>query len=214
MDEFLPLMDVPAKRLGDCICYLTTLGITIWVALSFNLKGPRCYLQEFYVPALDLSQNTSITPNTTVNPCLFFDLAFENILTDRSVRYGDVNLTFSYGKDAVADYVVPSFYQGKGKTAHRREVVEARGVTWGDAIKAVSNGSTTVFRVDMAARPRFRFWFWYSKKKGVRIGADVEVDGTGMKVKKEDIRLNSAESKRRLGVFVLLSSLLVTLCLS
>lgn len=87
-------------------------------------------------------------------------------------------------------------------------------MTWGDAIKAVSNGSTTVFRVDMAARPRFRFWFWYSKKKGVRIGADVEVDGTGMKVKKEDIRLNSAASKRRLGVFVLLSSLLVTLCLS
>lgn len=209
MDEFEAVANIPTGRC-ECLCYIPTLAITLWIGLSFNLKGPRCYIQDFYVPALDLSETTS---NTTINPCLFFDLALENILNDHSLRYGDVNLTFSYGRNAVANYIVPNFYQGKGKTAHRREVVETRGVPWEDAIKAVSNGSKAVFRVDLAARPRFRFWFWYSKKKGVRIGADVEVDGSGMKVEKDDIRLNSAASKRGVGVFVLFISLFVTLCL-
>ncbi|EYU24888.1 hypothetical protein MIMGU_mgv1a026252mg, partial [Erythranthe guttata] len=166
---------------------------------SVHLSSPRCYIQEFYVPALDLSQNTSISNHTTViNPCLFFDLAFENILGDRSVRYGDGNLTFSYGRTAVANYVVPTFYQGKLKRADRREVVESSGVPWESAVKAVSNGSAAVFRVDLVARPRFGFWFWYSKRKGMRIGADVEVDGFGMKMKREDIRLtNLGASKTR-----------------
>lgn len=85
---------------------------------------------------------------------------------------------------------------------------------WDDALKAVSNGSKAVFRLDLAARPRFRFWFWYTKKKGMRIGADVEVDASGMKVNKDDIRLKSAASKPGVGVFLLfLISLLVTTCL-
>ncbi|KAG8386901.1 hypothetical protein BUALT_Bualt03G0197000 [Buddleja alternifolia] len=211
MDEFSAFADVPTDRCG-CLCCIPTLAITLWIGLSFNLKGPRCYIQEFYVPTLDLSQNHSNSTNST-NPSLFFDIALKNILDDHSIRYGDVNLTFSYRRNAVANYTVPSFYQGKGKTAHRREVVEARGVPWEDARRVVSNGSKVVFRVDLAARPRFRFWFWYSKKKGVRIGADVEVDGSGMKVYKDKIRLNDAVSKGGVGYFVLLLSLSITLFL-
>ncbi|XP_012852391.1 PREDICTED: protein NDR1-like [Erythranthe guttata] len=138
------------------------------------------------------------------------NLAFVNIEYGHIVRYGDVNLTFSYGRNnnAVANYVVWSFDQGWWEVDYRWEVVESRGVPWEDAVKAVSNGSTVVFRVDLAARLKFWEGMWYSKKKGVRIGADVEVDGTGLKVKKKDIRLNSAASQRRVGIYVLFMSLL------
>ncbi|KAG8386903.1 hypothetical protein BUALT_Bualt03G0197200 [Buddleja alternifolia] len=212
MDEFIVCFEDAPTDKQSCLCFIPTLAITLWVGLSFNLKGPRCYIQEFYVPTLDLSQTTS-NSTTIINPSLFFDVTLKNILDDHSIRYGDVNLTFSYGQNAVANYIVPSFYQGKGKTAHRREVVEARGMPWDDALRAVSNGSKAVFRVDLAAKPRFRFWFWYSRKKGVRIGANVEVDGSGLKVHKDDIRLNFAASKGSAGLFALLLSLSVTLVL-
>ncbi|KAL7086858.1 hypothetical protein ACP275_13G028300 [Erythranthe tilingii] len=212
---------------GFFLCTLLTLAIIsipITLTLTTNVhRGPRFYVKEFYVPALDLSQlpttsnnnnnnkNNSINNSIITNPCLFFDLAFFNIEDEHSVRYGDVNLTFSYGSrnNTVANYVVGSFDQGWLEVDYRREVVESHGVPWEDAVKAVSNGSTVVFRVDLAARPKFWEGWWYSKKKGVRIGADVEVDGTGLKVKKKDIRLNSAASQRGVGIYVLFLSLLV-----
>ncbi|EYU24885.1 hypothetical protein MIMGU_mgv1a022956mg, partial [Erythranthe guttata] len=135
-----------------------------------------------------------------------------NVLTDHSVRYGDVNLTLSYGRSAVANYVVPTFYQGQGTTVNAREVVETNGLQWLTAAKAVlNNGSAAVFRVDLVARPKVKLWFWYPRRKNMRVGADVEVDGSGMKMKKEDIRLKSAASEGGIRVFVMFASLLVTL---
>ncbi|EYU24882.1 hypothetical protein MIMGU_mgv1a020490mg, partial [Erythranthe guttata] len=194
--------------------------ISIYAALTLEVnlhQGPRFYIKEFYVPALDLISQSPITTSNNnnnntlpINPCLFFDFAFVNIENEHIVRYGDANLTFSYGRNnAVANYVVRSFDQGSWEVDYRREVVESRGVPWEDAVKAVSNGSTVVFRVDLAVPPKFWEGMWYSKKKGVRIGADVEVDGTGLKVKRNDIRLNSAASHRRVGIHVLFLSLLV-----
>ncbi|KAL9145209.1 hypothetical protein ABFS82_13G026000 [Erythranthe guttata] len=212
---------------GFCLCTLIILAVTLSISVTLYLmanihRGPRFYVKEFYVPALDLSQlpttsnnnNKSNFINNTIitNPCLFFDLAFLNIEYERIVRYGDVNLTFSYGRNnnAVANYVVRSFDQWWWEVDYRREVVESQGVPWEDAVKAVLNGSKVVFRVDLAARPKFKRQFGtYSKKKDVRIGADVEVDGTGLKVKRKDIRLNSAASHRGVGIYVLFLSLLV-----
>ncbi|EYU24879.1 hypothetical protein MIMGU_mgv11b016972mg [Erythranthe guttata] len=139
-------------------------------------------------------------------------MAFVNIEDDHRVHYGDVNLTFSYdggNNKAVGNYVVRSFDQGWLDVDYRREVVESRGVPWEDAVKAVTNGSTVVFRVDLAAR--IEFDLFNSKKKNVRIGADVAVDGTGLKLKREDIRLDSTASRRGvLGTLVLFLCLLVT----
>ncbi|EYU24878.1 hypothetical protein MIMGU_mgv1a018062mg [Erythranthe guttata] len=195
-----------------CLCCLAILVITMWTALSVNLVGQYCYLHEFYVPALDLSQNSTSNNTNTINPCLFFDIAFQNVLTDHSVRYGDVNVTFSYGRSEVANYVVPTFYQGQGTTVNAREVVETNGLQWLTAAKAVlNNGSAAVFRVDLVARPRVKLWFWYPRRKRMRVGADVEVDGSGMKMKKEDTRLKSAASKGGIRDFVMFASLLVTL---
>ncbi|XP_012852384.1 PREDICTED: protein NDR1-like [Erythranthe guttata] len=184
-----------------------------------HFNGPRCYIKEFYVPALDLSLNPNISDNYNnnnkntiiINPCLFFDLAFHNIL-ESDLLYGDVNLTFSYGQSAVANYIVPSFYQTAGKTYYRREVVESRGVPWETALQAVLNRSTVVFRVDLVAWPSYYNGEFRgdSEKKNLTIGAYVQIDGSGMKVEKEDIRLDSAASQRGLGIMFLFPSLLVS----
>ncbi|KAL8031457.1 hypothetical protein ABFX02_13G026200 [Erythranthe guttata] len=206
----------------ECLCRAFCVCTIIAVAALFPLyiifqtvtmtpSGPHFYINEFYVPALDLSQHTASNNNNNqtvvINPCLFLDLAFVNIMLKQTVHYGDVNITLSHGRKAVASYVVHTFIQEHRDVEYKREVVESRGVPWESTVKAVSNGSTVVFRVDLAALVKFHSL--NTKKKDVRIGADVEVDGTGLKLKREDIRLDSAASRRGVGIFVLFLSLLV-----
>ncbi|EYU24880.1 hypothetical protein MIMGU_mgv1a020909mg, partial [Erythranthe guttata] len=200
---------------------ITTLTLTV----TMTPPGPHFYINEFYVPVLDLSQHMASNNNNNI----FFDLAFVNILPEQTVHYGDVNITLSHGRNAVANYVVPTFFQEPLDVVYRREVVESRGVPWESTVKAVSNGSTVVFRVDLVALVKFHSLNTKkkdvrigadvevdgtglntnSKKKDVRIGADVEVDGTGLKLKREDIRLDSAASRRGvLGTLVLFLNLL------
>ncbi|XP_012852389.1 PREDICTED: uncharacterized protein LOC105972000 [Erythranthe guttata] len=199
-----------------CLCYCIYAPISACIVITICLTvdnnyyaGPLCCIKEFYVPALDLSSrdkipynNNSNKNNTVINPSLFFDLSFHNIEFEHSIRYGDVNITISYDRNGtIASYVVPSFDQEWLETDYRREVVESRGVPWENALKAVLNGSTVVFRVDLAARPKFKRQFGkYSKKKDVRIGADVEVDGTGLN--SEDFGVYSKRQYVRIGADV------------
>ncbi|KAL2230122.1 UNVERIFIED_CONTAM: hypothetical protein Sindi_1606600 [Sesamum indicum] len=200
-----PLQDCEPERIGDCIwkyiCIIITLPVTVWFMLTFRIHMPKCHLQQLYLPALDLSDTSNATAAAAViNPTLFFDLELENTMNDHSVRYSDINLTFYYGPDrnfTIANYRVPGFYQGKEKKAYRRDVVESHDLPWDDAIGKVLNGSRAVFRVDLVAKPTFRYWFWYSKRRWLRVGAKVEVDATGKKVKKEPIPLKSAAAHGR-----------------
>ncbi|KAL1555599.1 protein NDR1-like [Salvia divinorum] len=157
------------------------------VQQTVYLPGPRCYLEQLYVPALDFSAPQNTSNSTTTNPFLFFALGLKNNLQIRSISYDNITLTFFYGRKAVADYVVPGFYQGMQGNAHRRDVVETRGVPWEDAVGAVSAGGTVGFRVKLAAQPRFKVVFWYSKEKKVRVVATVAVDGSGFKVGGNDV---------------------------
>ncbi|XP_057792575.1 protein NDR1-like [Salvia miltiorrhiza] len=197
---------------GALIALATIVGFLI--QQTFHLPGPRCYLEELYVPALDMSLPPP-PPNSTANPFLFFVLGLHNNLQIRSISYGNVTLTFFYGRKAVAGYVVPGFYQGRMRTARRRDVVETGGVPWADALAEVSRGATAAFRVELAARPRFKILFWYSKEKDVRIVADVAVGGAGLKAGKDDIRLkkiqHSAAPEHRIRVLLLF---IVTLLLT
>ncbi|KAK4425448.1 hypothetical protein Salat_1738800 [Sesamum alatum] len=159
-----PLAECELDNIGDCIgkyiCIIITLPLTIWFMLTFRIHMPKCHLQQLYLPSLDLSNGTAAA--ATINPTLFFDLELENTMNDHSVRYSDINLTFYYGPNrnfTIANYRVPGFYQGKEKTAYRRDVVETHDLPWDDAIRKVSNGSTAVFRVDLVAKPTFRYWF-------------------------------------------------------
>ncbi|KAK6154402.1 hypothetical protein DH2020_008650 [Rehmannia glutinosa] len=173
---------------GECCCsFIFTSGLTaLFMWLSLRTYKPTCSIQHFYVPALNKSDNSS------ANHTIFFDLKLDNNMKDKGVHYDNINLTFFYTQNdsrlLIANYTVPAFYQGHGKKARRKNLVEASGAPWA---AAVSNGSTVGFRVGLATRVKFKIMFWYTKRHSLVVGGDVAVDGSGGKVKKKGIKLKS-----------------------
>ncbi|KAL3503441.1 hypothetical protein ACH5RR_037890 [Cinchona calisaya] len=183
------------RRGGCCRCccsFIFTSGLTaLFMWLSLRGSNPTCSIEDFYVPYLNTTDNSTTTRN---NHTLYFDLELNNGMKDKGVGYDDVNLTFFYGQNnslQIANYTVKRFYQGHGKKAHRKEVVQTYGVPWEAAYKAVSNLSTVTFQVDLATRVRYKILFWYTKRHGLKVGAHVDVNNSGKKVNKKGIKLKS-----------------------
>lgn len=184
---------------GCCRCmfsFIFTTGLTaLFMWLSLRGSNPKCSIQNFYVPALNLSANSTVRSS---NHSIYFDLKLDNGMKDKGVRYDDLNLTFYYSPNntgynnlPIGNYTISRFYQGHGKDTHRKALVETRGVPWANASKAVSNG-TVVFRLDLSTKVRYKILFWYSKKHKLMVGANVNVNATGQKVNKKGIKLKSA----------------------
>ncbi|XP_011091327.1 protein NDR1 [Sesamum indicum] len=177
-----------------CKCLLGVLVLLICFFLSFQNHKPKCYITDLFVPALNTYTNSS---TTRANTFIFFDLKLENVMPFNGLRYDNVNLTISYnyGGDRsalfipIARHTVPGFYQGMRKTAHKRDVTTTRGVPWGDAFAAVSNGSTAVFRVDLATKVKSKQYFWYAKKQRLTVGGIVGVGSAGLKENNKANRL-------------------------
>ncbi|EYU24920.1 hypothetical protein MIMGU_mgv1a022078mg [Erythranthe guttata] len=179
---------------------------------------PKLYLQQLYIPALDLSENPTAAADAPVNPTLFFDLKFVNPTEGHIISCGDGEVTFFYGSGRsldVANYTLGGIVLDKGETAYQRGVVEARGVPWEGALEAVSGGSAAVFGVEVAVEVRFGYyWFWYSSKRWLRVGNDVEVGASGRKLQSEAVRLTSAanrQSCRRFPALTFVVSVLLVL---
>ncbi|CAI9088492.1 OLC1v1022828C1 [Oldenlandia corymbosa var. corymbosa] len=175
-----------------CCSFIFTSGFTaLFMWLSLRGSKPSCSIQDFYVPSLNLTDNSTSARN---NHTLYFDLRLKNGMKDKGVGYDDVNITFFYGLNTslpVANYTVQRFYQGHGKKARRNAVVETHGVPWAAAYANVSNGSTVTFRVGLVTRVRYKILFWFTKRHGLVVGANVDVNGSGQKVNKKGIKLKS-----------------------
>ncbi|CAA2994128.1 NDR1-like [Olea europaea subsp. europaea] len=172
------------------VVFIITLLI-ILIVVNTNTVRPSCSIKNFYVPALNRLDNSNAS---TINNFIFFDLELKNRLDQISVRYDTINLTFFYGPKPslpIGYYTVRGFYQGKKKGAQRRDVVETHGVPWFDAVNAVSNGSTVVFRLELATKVKFKEWFFMSKKRNLAVSATVEINNSGKKVQKKAIKLTS-----------------------
>ncbi|KAK4386991.1 protein NDR1 [Sesamum angolense] len=190
-----------------CCSFIFTSGLTaLFMWLSLRTCKPTCSIENFYVPSLNTTDNSSAARN---NHTLYFDLKLKNGMKDKAVYYANINLTFFYTQNTsripVANYTVPGFHQGHEKKAHRKELVGASGLPWEAALHAVSNGSTVSFRVDLATRVKYKILFWYTKRESLVVTGDVAVDDSGGKVKKKKgIKLKSgAPDPARVGpVFV------------
>ncbi|KAL2457925.1 Protein NDR1 [Forsythia ovata] len=218
LEEHWKTISDPRYYIIKCCCALPFIIFFIWLGLNVELYKPRFYIQNIYVPALSRLDNSE---DGRSNNLIFFDLELENSMTIKGVHYDNVNLTFFYGPNTghpIGNYTVPEFYQGEGKKTARRDVVVTYGVPWDDAMKAVSNRSKVVFRLGLATKVKFKYFFLYSKKKGVDVGANVEVNDYGRKVQQEAIKLTSSGASRTkgtsylntMGLSVALTSLLVT----
>ncbi|CAA3001199.1 NDR1-like [Olea europaea subsp. europaea] len=176
------------------IVFIITLLI-ILITVKTIKESPSCSVKNFYVPALNRLDNANTSSS---NNFIFFDLQLKNGLDEISVRYDPINLAFFYGPNtslSIGNYTLGGFHQGKKKGAQRRDVVETHGVPWDDAVKAVSNGSTVIFRLDLTAKIRFKEWFFMSKKRNLAVWANMEINNSGKKVQKEAIELTSGSSR-------------------
>lgn len=93
---------------------------------------------------------------------------------------------------SVGNGSVPKFYQGHKKKATKP--VEL-GPNWTAVSGSVNKTGFVHFRVDLATKVRFKIMFWTTKRHKLRVGADVEVNASGTKVNKKEIRLSAADQQ-------------------
>ncbi|KAH6764212.1 hypothetical protein C2S52_013118 [Perilla frutescens var. hirtella] len=181
-----------------CCSFILTSGLTaLFLWLSLRTYKPTLFIQDFYVPALNKTDNSTAARN---NHTISFHLKLKNQMKDKGVGYANISLTFFYNSTLlVANYTLPEFYQGHGKTANRNAVVEATGLPWTAAFAVVSNGTSSVnFRVKVATRVRSKIMLWFTKSHSLVVAGDVAVDGSGgnLKKKKRKIKLKSGVPDR------------------
>lgn len=195
-----------------CTSFIFTLGLTaLFMWLSLRTSNPTCSIQSFEVPALNLSQNS--TKNTTI----YFLLKLDNGNKDKGIHYDNISLTVTYrtnislplnASQPIKKFDAPGFYQGHNKKAKKNQSFVPDGFNWTAATRAVSINGSTVFRVDLATRVRFKIIFWNTKRHKLSVGADVVVNKMGEKDKKKGIKLSGGP---QLGRFPLRVGVLVNL---
>ncbi|KAL8461273.1 hypothetical protein ACS0TY_032663 [Phlomoides rotata] len=164
------------------------------IILSVKSYTPHCYLHDLYIPALNTKLPTSISNTSAFAVAatfIFFDVKLQNGITSDSVRfrYSNSTLAFYYASKTIANYTVARFSQGKEETTHLHDVVETLGMPWRDALAAVSGGSTAAFTVELATTVKVRREFGRSGHKVLLLRADVNVNGSGERVRNKAIRL-------------------------
>ncbi|KAL8461262.1 hypothetical protein ACS0TY_032655 [Phlomoides rotata] len=185
---------------GDAIlcCCAVFVGVLLLTAIPMIILAvksytPHCYLHDLYIPALNTKLPT--TSNTSAFAAaatfIFFDVKLQNGITSDSVRfrYSNSTLAFYYASKTIANYTVARFSQGKEETTHLHDVVETLGMPWRDALAAVSGGSTAAFTVELATTVKVRREFGRSGHKVLLLRADVNVNGSGERVRNKAIRL-------------------------
>ncbi|CAH8309058.1 unnamed protein product [Eruca vesicaria subsp. sativa] len=163
-------------------------SLMLWVGLHrMRPFDPNCSIEYFYVPALNKTLNSRL--NTTLN----FMVRLNNINSDQGIYYDDVHIYFSNATNSsIANYTVPRFYQGHKKKAKKwGQVVPLNNQTLLGAV--LPNGSA-VFRLDLKTQVRFKVAFWKTKRYGVEVGANVEVNGDGVKANKKGINMKKSDA--------------------
>lgn len=184
-----------ARSGGCCQCcfsFIFTCGLTaLFLWLSLRTSKPKCSIKYFYLPALNR------TLNDTANTTLYVSLVLNNGNKDKGIYYDTVNLTVSVPNitKSVGNGSVPKFYQGHKKKAKKPVALGPEELNW-TAVKGSVNQSGFVhFRLDLATAVRFKIMFWTTKRHRLRVGADVEVNASGTKVNKKEIKLSAADQQ-------------------
>ncbi|CAN7047243.1 unnamed protein product [Brassica oleracea var. botrytis] len=179
----------------------------LWVGLRrMRPYDPNCSIEYFYVPALNKTLNSRL--NTTIN----FMVRLDNPNSDQGIYYEDVHLSFSNTTNSsIANYTVPRFYQGHKKKAKQwGQVLPLNNQT---VLGAVLPNGSAVFRLDLKTQVRFKVAFWKTKRYGIDVGTDVEVNEDGAKANKKGIKMKksdaSASLKSYLPVCVLMNLLVI-----
>ncbi|KAM5585739.1 protein NDR1 [Rosa sericea] len=181
------------SRGGCCQCcfsFIFTVGLTaLFMWLSLRTSKPSCSIKYFYLPALNK------TLNDTRNSTLYVSLSLNNGNKDKGIYYDNVNLTFSLPNTnkTVGTANVTKFYQGHKKKALKKVELGSDKLNWTVVSESVYPNGSSHFRVDLVTKVRFKIIFWRTKRHRLMFGADVEVNASGTKVNKKDIKLSAAD---------------------
>jgi len=159
--------------------------------LSLRTSSPDCLLSKFYLPLNQTSNSSNLTP-------LEFELRLKNTNKDKGVYYDPINVTFytPYRSHVIGNFTITKFYQGHKKSARKNgniSIIDRDVVSQA----APANGSTALFRVDLVTSVRYKILMFKTKRHKIRVGANVEVNGTITKVNHKDIKLKSNADKIR-----------------
>ncbi|KAK8542686.1 hypothetical protein V6N13_136757 [Hibiscus sabdariffa] len=180
-----------ARRKEGCgCCSCIGLGISaLFLWLWIHTSNPKCSIQTLSLPSL------SRPSNLTTDPTLSLTLRLVNPNQLKGIRYDPLNVTvydFPNKSDVIGNILMPGFYQGYRKKASKLGQGTANTTV---AFRAVSENGTGYFRVDMATAVKFKTIYGYSKRHRIRVGADVVVNASGVKVDPKGIRLRSMTPK-------------------
>ncbi|KAJ4897749.1 Protein NDR1 [Raphanus sativus] len=186
-----------------CFSFIFTAGLTsLFLWLSLRPDKPKCSIEYFYLPALNKSLDSHSRLNTTLN----FMVRLSNPNKDQGIYYDDVHLSFSTNSSSLVNYTVPRFYQGHKKKAKKwGQTVSLNNQT---VLRAVLPNGSAFFRMDLKTRVRFKIVFWKTKRYGVEVGADVEVNADGGKAHKKGINMKKSDSSTRLRSCFLICALM------
>ncbi|KAG6756568.1 hypothetical protein POTOM_039999 [Populus tomentosa] len=181
---------------GCCKCcfnFIFTLGLTaLFMWLSLRTSSPDCLLSKFYLP-LDQTSNSS-------NPTsLEFELRLKNTNKDKGVYYDPINVTFYTPNKShvIGNFTITKFYQGHQKNARKNGTIPIIDRDVVSRAAPPANGSTAPFRVDLVTSVRYKILMFKTKRHTIRVGANVDVNGTLIKVNHKDIKLKSNAHKIR-----------------
>ncbi|KAL3576790.1 hypothetical protein D5086_022073 [Populus alba] len=181
---------------GCCKCcfnFIFTLGLTaLFMWLSLRTSSPDCLLSKFYLP-LDQTSNSS-------NPTsLEFELRLKNTNKDKGVYYDPINVTFYTPNKShvIGNFTITKFYQGHKKNARKNGTIPIIDQDVVSRAAPPANGSTAPFRVDLVTSVRYKILMFKTKRHTIRVGANVDVNGTLFKVNHKDIKLKSNADKIR-----------------
>ncbi|KAJ0103440.1 hypothetical protein Patl1_04316 [Pistacia atlantica] len=184
----MPMKRSPSRSSCGCGSIISLCLAIFFLYGNIHTSNPKCSIQDFYLPAL----NNSL--NSTDNATLYFQLKLRNPNILKGIYYDPVNVTVFNKFNTtthIRNYVVPDFYQGFRKTAEKDGSVNFNE---GAVSRAAFDNRTAVFRVDLVTAVRFKSFVWKTKSKRhqIMVGADVEVNDQGTKVNQKNVKLSQA----------------------
>ncbi|CAN0899917.1 Protein NDR1 [Linum grandiflorum] len=163
-----------------CSSFLLTSGFTaLFLWLSLRPSSPKCYLRNFTIPPLNRSLPNPPPANVS------FELRLVNPNVNKGIYYDPVKVSFfraSNRSNPLGNFTIPGFYQGHQKKATKSGVIVN---ATGEILR------TTDFRVEIATRVRYKLIFFKTKRHGIAVGSDFQVNDDGKKVASKDVRLKS-----------------------
>ncbi|KAI9093277.1 hypothetical protein K1719_027291 [Acacia pycnantha] len=174
-----------------CFSFIITLGLTaLFLWLSLQTNEPKCYVEYFYVPALN---QTLKTPS---NSTIVFILGFDNKNKDKGIQYDPVNVTFGIFLDRnrtkpIGNSTIDGFYQGHQKNAKKPGSIEIHG---GGLNRTEKVDNKSYFRVDFRTSVKYKILLWYTKRHSLWGGGNVPIDDSGNKHGKKGVRLGHTDS--------------------